>query len=79
MSSKRASGQRRAFADLAATPSFRLGRSYSDLKPENFLIDHRGHVKLTDFGLAKGALPEELLADLTRSVRLSLWPLPAQN
>jgi len=51
--------------------SSRLGRSYSDLKPENFLIDHRGHVKLTDFGLAKGALPEELLADLTRSVRLS--------
>lgn len=27
--------------------------AYRDIKPENILIDQRGHVKLTDFGFAK--------------------------
>ncbi|KDE09501.1 AGC/NDR protein kinase [Microbotryum lychnidis-dioicae p1A1 Lamole] len=34
----------------------RLGYIHRDLKPENFLIDPSGHIKLTDFGLAAGAL-----------------------
>jgi serine/threonine protein kinase len=31
-----------------------------DLKPENFLIDARGHLKLTDFGLAKGTVSTDV-------------------
>ncbi|ORY88965.1 kinase-like domain-containing protein [Leucosporidium creatinivorum] len=34
----------------------KLGYIHRDLKPENFLIDPSGHIKLTDFGLASGAL-----------------------
>ncbi|RDX51577.1 kinase-like protein [Lentinus brumalis] len=49
---------------VAVNELHRLGYIHRDLKPENFLLDSTGHVKLTDFGLATGALNPQRIESL---------------
>ena len=62
---------------------------YRDLKPENILLDSVGHLRLTDFGLAKGGITgygsegnvnfETITHSIGHCFRLFLFSLPLNS
>jgi serine/threonine protein kinase len=55
---------------LAIAHLHSLGIVHRDLKPENLLLDSDGHIKITDFGLAKANMSDEARSNSFIGVRI---------
>mmetsp|Transcript_15628 Transcript_15628/g.22947 ORF Transcript_15628/g.22947 Transcript_15628/m.22947 type:complete len:326 (+) Transcript_15628:211-1188(+) len=51
---------------LAISSIHNMGYSHRDIKPDNFLLDARGHLALTDFGLCKSFQSTEIIKESSR-------------
>ncbi|ELR17437.1 Serine/threonine kinase [Acanthamoeba castellanii str. Neff] len=64
---------------LAVEALHQLGYIHRDLKPNNFLIDKKGHLRLIDFGLSKEGARKNVLKTRRVSLRFDVASLKASH